>query len=100
MDFYVDVNGRELFDVNFGSLSVAESFFSDTVLNLGTYSGPGVDVTFGYDLTADGSGGFGLDLAVGGAVPEPSTWAMMLVGFTSLSFAGYRRTRKARSIAV
>ena len=27
-------------------------------------------------------------------VPEPSTWAMMLIGFAGLAFAGYRRTRK------
>jgi hypothetical protein len=27
------------------------------------------------------------------AVPEPSTWAMMLLGFAGLGFAGYRRTR-------
>ncbi|HZZ21512.1 MAG TPA: PEPxxWA-CTERM sorting domain-containing protein [Roseiarcus sp.] len=24
-------------------------------------------------------------------VPEPSTWAMMLIGFAGLGFAGYRR---------
>ena len=24
-------------------------------------------------------------------VPEPSTWAMMLVGFAGLSYGGYRR---------
>jgi hypothetical protein len=34
------------------------------------------------------------------AVPEPSTWAMMLLGFVGLGYAGYRRTRKAVSIAV
>ena len=28
-------------------------------------------------------------------VPEPSTWAMMLLGFAGLSFAGYRASRKA-----
>jgi hypothetical protein len=27
------------------------------------------------------------------AVPEPSTWAMMLVGFAGLGYAGYRRAR-------
>ncbi|WP_315806741.1 MULTISPECIES: FxDxF family PEP-CTERM protein [unclassified Bradyrhizobium] len=27
------------------------------------------------------------------AVPEPSTWAMMLLGFTGLSFMAYRRSR-------
>ena len=32
----------------------------------------------------------------GAAVPEPSTWAMMLLGFAGLGFAGYRRARKAR----
>jgi hypothetical protein len=29
-------------------------------------------------------------------VPEPSTWAMMLLGFAGLGFAGYRRTTEPR----
>jgi hypothetical protein len=29
-----------------------------------------------------------------GFVPEPSTWAMMLLGFAGLGFAGYRSARK------
>jgi hypothetical protein len=29
------------------------------------------------------------------AVPEPSTWAMMLLGFVGLGYAGYRRARAA-----
>jgi hypothetical protein len=33
------------------------------------------------------------------AVPEPSTWAMMLLGFAGLGFAGYRKSHKAVSIA-
>jgi PEP-CTERM motif len=32
-------------------------------------------------------------------IPEPSTWAMTLLGFAGLGFAGYRRTRKPVSIA-
>jgi hypothetical protein len=32
--------------------------------------------------------------ATGTFVPEPSTWAMMLVGFAGLGFAGYRTSRK------
>jgi hypothetical protein len=32
----------------------------------------------------------------GSVVPEPSTWAMMLLGFAALGFAGYRHARKAR----
>jgi hypothetical protein len=31
----------------------------------------------------------------GAVVPEPSTWAMMLLGFAGLGFAAYRRARKA-----
>jgi hypothetical protein len=33
------------------------------------------------------------------AVPEPSTWAMMMLGFAGLGFARYRRSRKAAAIA-
>jgi PEP-CTERM motif len=35
-----------------------------------------------------------IDVKTGGGpptVPEPSTWAMMLIGFASLGLAGYRR---------
>jgi hypothetical protein len=75
-------------------LAIAESFFRDDVIDLGSSLGPNFDLTFGYTLVADGPGGFGFDFALGGAVPEPSTWAMMLVGFAGLGFAGYRSTRR------
>jgi phospholipase/lecithinase/hemolysin len=32
-------------------------------------------------------------------VPEPSTWAMLLIGFVGLGFAGYRRGARARAAA-
>jgi hypothetical protein len=28
-------------------------------------------------------------------IPEPSTWAMMLIGFAGLGFAGYRKAKGA-----
>jgi PEP-CTERM motif len=31
------------------------------------------------------------------AVPEPSTWAMLLIGFAGLGFAGYRKAKTTRT---
>jgi hypothetical protein len=42
---------------------------------------------------------YAADLSVA-AVPEPSTWAIMLLGFTGLGFAGYRRERTGRAALV
>jgi hypothetical protein len=39
---------------------------------------------------SDGIGNDPLPGMVGGSVPEPSTWAMMLLGFAGLAFAGLR----------
>jgi hypothetical protein len=38
-----------------------------------------------------GDHSIGLDLVTLSAVPEPSTWAMMLLGFAGLGFMAYRR---------
>jgi hypothetical protein len=96
MEFTIEANGVEILDTTFRSLSIAESFFRDSVIDLGSSLGPDIDLTFGYTLVADGSGGFGFDFAVGGiaAAPEPSTWAMMLLGFAGLGYADYRRVRE------
>jgi hypothetical protein len=39
-----------------------------------------------------------LTFAAAGAVPEPSTWAMMLIGFAGLGFA-FRQSRREASLA-
>ena len=96
IEFYVMSNRSEILDRSFTDLLSAEAFFNDGVTNLGSYSGT-ADLTFGYNLVADGAGGFGVDLAFGGAVPEPSTWAMLLIGLAGLGFAGYRRARAGRT---
>jgi hypothetical protein len=67
------------------------------VINFGSSSSPAVDLTCGYNLVADGSGGFGFDFAIGGAVAEPSTWTMMPIGFAGLGCGGYRRSRTVQA---
>ena len=50
-----------------------------------------------YVITATGAATNNSMIAVN--VPEPSTWAMMLLGFAGLGFAGYRRQRWSRGSA-
>jgi hypothetical protein len=49
-------------------------------------------VALGYSIIT--SDGIGNNLTVNAAVPEPSTWAMMLLGFAGIGFMAYRRTSK------
>jgi hypothetical protein len=68
----------------------------------------GVDLnSFHYEGTCANAacGGFAVDrFLVSGdittAVPEPSTWAMMILGFFGIGFMAYRRSRKDQSLAL
>ena len=62
----------------------------------GTSAVVGDGFGFTYDLaTAPVAKTLGLGTAAS-SVPEPSTWAMMLVGFAGLAFAGYRASHGTR----
>jgi hypothetical protein len=54
--------------------------------------------TFDYNLAAYSQYAYAYaslsTLTVSSGVPEPSTWATMLLGFGALGFAGYRRSRR------
>ena len=64
------------------------------------FSGSAILDAGNYYLDISGVGGntsgYGGNLAVApvAAVPEPSTWAMLLLGFTCISVTAYRRRRK------
>ncbi len=45
MEFYVIENGVEILDATFRSLTVAESFFRDNVIDLGSSFEPEIDLT-------------------------------------------------------
>ena len=46
-----------------------------------------------------GAGAFNASFSLSGsAVPEPSTWANMLIGFAGLGLAGWRRARQAGAV--
>jgi uncharacterized membrane protein len=71
----------------------ATEWSGGSVINLG-------DLPGGYssEATAINNAGqvVGVSYPIVLVVPEPSTWAMMLLGFAGLGFAGYRRERRAK----
>jgi hypothetical protein len=113
LELQVSVNGIAQTPHRFFSLTGAEHFFTnDPILAIAAGSR---SVSLTYDLTynpgtlAQAGDGFGftydfaprpvttaVSLATAplsvAAVPEPSIWAMMLIGFAGLGYAGYRRS--------
>ncbi len=62
------------------------------------------ELSFGYndDIQGDNTGGWDIGVAYS-AVPEPSIWAMMILGFAGLGFAGlgfagYRISRRSAAL--
>jgi PEP-CTERM motif len=69
------------------------------VSTTGTYTGAAGNQAFQlvYGECCGAPAVLDVDLPLTSSVPEPSTWAMMVLGFAGLGFAGYRRTRKVRT---
>jgi PEP-CTERM motif len=75
----------------FGGLSVSSS----TGLPSFDATPEEFDVATTPDPGADDAGSSFTFVQVSGAVPEPSTWAMVVLGFAGLGYAGYRKARQA-----
>jgi PEP-CTERM motif len=76
------------------------SIGADTVVDLYSngvgFAPPGLEfgaVIANHDTALDSVSNIAL------STPEPSTWAMMVLGFAGLGFAGYRKARKPAAIA-
>jgi hypothetical protein len=98
LTFTVSAPGFSL-SKNFTTLAGAEAFFTSDKLSLGSFAAGSQYVDISYALFASGAArGFGFNFNIdppsGGTVPEPSTWAMMLLGFAGLGYAAFRRARK------
>ena len=81
---------------NIGPLANNSSVFQ-TYSNWFTTDGSGVTLTF----TQQGGNNFRgsiLDNVLISAVPEPSTWAMMLLGFAGIGFMAYRRKQSGSAL--
>jgi choice-of-anchor C domain-containing protein len=93
------------FSIFGGSTLLSSSVASSNGLGWSTYSGTflanSATTILTFNNTIGGNnGGLLLDAVSVSAVPEPSTWALMLLGFAGLGFFAYRRTKKASMAAV
>ena len=76
------------------------------VFNGSAYTASFTDLLGPGDYTAEIMGTVNVArLGIGGTVstlgvPEPSTWAMMLLGFAGLGYAAFRRSAKGQRSAV
>jgi PEP-CTERM motif len=66
---------------------------SAMLLGLGQFTSypPGTIAEVDYD---------NLSFTINSGVPEPSTWAMMILGFAGIGFMAYRRSRKDQGLAL
>ena len=76
------------------ALSDSMTFDSATFASLGATPGT-YTWTWGSGVNADS---FTLQIGPASVIPEPSTWAMMLLGFAGLGLAGWRRRRTACNV--
>jgi PEP-CTERM motif len=99
---WVDVDGN-VYSFSTTSLSAAETFFApEHSLPLGTVAAGKHSIEIEYSLTynsgtaAASNDGFGFTYELMDPplnVPEPSTWAMLIMGFVGLGVASWRRSR-------
>ena len=89
--------GTSVLDLDTSGIAVSTTlgdyhiFGDGSPFSIGTVSGN--------DIFEIGPGGFGVGTLAVSAVPEPSTWAMMILGFCGIGFMAYRRKQNGVAAA-
>jgi hypothetical protein len=93
------VSGESFLGANSAAASCATPYFSGSAYwcdagdgQSGLWAGSAIG-------NNSGNGFYAEQLYVRNAVPEASTWAMMVLGFAGLGFAGYRASRRNAAFA-
>jgi hypothetical protein len=85
-----DIVGVSLASTNLAGFTAADLGFGSNFVTANTV-GLGPDFPAGTFIS--------LNVAFASAVPEPSTWAMMILGFAGVGFVAYRRKSKPAYLA-
>jgi hypothetical protein len=72
-----------------GTQTFTAGGFQTQLTNLGPVSGP-FSITEVYTISGADAGNFNANIDVS-AVPEPGTWAMLILGFLGVGFTAYRK---------
>jgi PEP-CTERM motif len=87
--FFTDGNYFGVFGPDIGSTGTIQTGTFSAVYGINSNGPPSPSEASGQVLVGP----------VSSSVPEPSTWAMLVLGFTGLGFAGYRKARNGAAFA-
>jgi len=104
LTFGYDINGEGwVYSPTFTTLAAADAYFNNMAINLGDLNAGTQTLDLSYDFTGMGDAPsymitYNTSMtSVTPTIPEPSTWAMMLIGFGGLGFMGWRRVNRAKA---
>jgi len=93
--FTYSVDGSVPIKETFTTVAAADAYFDGNAVSLGdlTAGTQTLDLSYGFAAMGDAPG-YAVTFDTSSApVPEPSTWAMILIGFAGLGYVSWRRSR-------
>jgi hypothetical protein len=91
----VELNGVELGQISATGLSGGSTAWSNIVMQTFTV-GSNATLRFSANGTSDSLGGYIDNITLAAVVPEPSTWALFILGFGLVGHSMRRRSQKVR----